>query len=128
VKSNIDSGIFQAIQYAGIAALEGPQDFLKEYIAIYQRRRDTLIEGLTSLGWKAMKPQATFYVWAHVPEGFSSADTARLLLEKGGIVATPGNGLGECGEGFIRMALTVSEERINEALGRIEEIGRKWLR
>ena len=122
VKSNLDSGIFQAIQIAGVAALTGPQDFLKEYIATYQRRRDILVDGLKKIGWNVSKPKATFYVWSHVPEGFSSESMAQALLLKAGIVATPGNGLGPSGEGYIRMALTVGEERIREAVDRIKNI------
>ncbi|MCX6357071.1 MAG: aminotransferase class I/II-fold pyridoxal phosphate-dependent enzyme, partial [Candidatus Aureabacteria bacterium] len=122
VKSNLDSGIFQAIQLAGVAALNGPQDFLKKYLAIYQRRRDLLVEGLRTLGWKVQKPKATFYVWAHVPGRISSAEMAETLLREAGIVATPGNGLGPSGEGYIRMALTVPEERIREAVERIGKI------
>jgi LL-diaminopimelate aminotransferase len=119
VKSNIDSGIFQAVQIAGVAALAGPQDFLKEYLAIYQRRRDILVDGLNTLGWNIERPKATFYVWARVPGGFTSESMAKGLLEKGGIVVTPGNGLGPGGEGYIRMALTIAEDRICEALERI---------
>lgn len=123
VKSNIDSGIFQAIQLAGVAALAGPQDCIADCCAIYRRRRDILVDGLHTLGWKVEKPRATFYVWAHVPTGVTSAAMARILLEKAGIVATPGNGLGPSGEGYIRMALTVSEERIREAVERIARLG-----
>jgi LL-diaminopimelate aminotransferase len=119
VKSNIDSGIFQAVQLAGVAALAGPQDFLKEYLATYQRRRDILVDGLNTLGWNIERPKATFYVWARVPGGFTSESMAKGLLEKGGIVVTPGNGLGPGGEGYIRMALTIAEDRIHEALERI---------
>jgi LL-diaminopimelate aminotransferase len=119
VKSNIDSGIFQAVQLAGVAALAGPQDFLKEYLATYQRRRDILVDGLNTLGWNIERPKATFYVWARVPVGFTSESMAKGLLEKSGIVVTPGNGLGPGGEGYIRMALTIAEDRIYEALERI---------
>jgi LL-diaminopimelate aminotransferase len=121
VKSNIDSGIFQAIQLAGVAALNGPQGFLADYISTYRRRRDVLVNGLGSLGWKVSKPKATFYVWSSVPDGFTSASMVKTLLEEAGIVATPGSGLGPSGEGYIRMALTVAEDRIKEA---VERIGR----
>ena len=122
IKSNLDSGIFQAIQLAGVAALRGPQDFLTEYLGIYQRRRDVLVDGLRALGWNVAKPKATFYVWAHVPSGSTSGGITRLLLERAGIVVTPGNGLGPSGEGYIRMTLTVGEERLREAVERIKKI------
>jgi LL-diaminopimelate aminotransferase len=122
IKSNLDSGIFQAIQLAGVAALRGPQDFLGKYLEIYQRRRDILVDGLRALGWNVARPKATFYVWAHVPSGFTSEGIARVLLEKAGIVVTPGNGLGPSGEGYVRMTLTVNEDRLREAVERIEKI------
>lgn len=122
VKSNLDSGIFQAVQLAGVAALTGPQEFLAEYISIYQRRRDALVDGLRGLGWSVAKPKATFYVWARVPGRLSSTEMAGRLLKEAGIVATPGNGLGPSGEGYIRMTLTVPEERIREAVERIGKL------
>ena len=124
IKSNLDSGIFQAIQLAGVAALNGPQDFLAEYLEIYRRRRDILVDGLRALGWNVAKPKATFYVWAHAPSGYASAEIAGALLRKAGIVATPGNGLGPSGEGYVRMTLTVPEERLREAVERIGTMGR----
>ena len=123
VKSNLDSGIFQAVQLAGAAALDGPQEFLDKYIAIYQRRRDALVDGLRGLGWSVAKPKATFYVWARVPGRLRSAELAGRLLKEAGIVATPGNGFGPSGEGYIRMTLTVPEERIREAVERIGKLG-----
>ena len=122
VKSNLDSGIFGAIQVAGVEALTGPQNCIEEHNSIYLKRRDTLVDGLNSLGWKVKKPKATFYVWAPIPEGHTSASMAKTLLEKAGIVATPGNGLGKHGEGYIRFALTRSKERIQEAVERIGRI------
>ncbi|MDD5465477.1 MAG: LL-diaminopimelate aminotransferase [Candidatus Omnitrophica bacterium] len=122
VKSNIDSGIFSAIQLAGVAALDGPQDYLKSMCRLYQERRDILCEGLAALGWKAVKPKATFYVWIKIPPKESSIDFAGRLLKDADIVATPGVGFGKYGEGYIRMALTVPKERIEEALERIEKI------
>lgn len=124
VKDNYDSGVFQAIQEAGVAALNGPQDCVEKMRALYKERRDVLVEGLQKLGWKVNKPQATFYVWAHVPENFSSAQTVSRLLDETGIVCTPGNGLGPSGEGYVRFALTVPVPRINEALKRMSDI--KW--
>lgn len=120
VKSNIDSGIFQAIQLAGTAALEGPQSCLKKANSVYQERRDALVNGLDSIGWGASKPKAAFYVWIRVIPGYDSAGMARALLEKADIIATPGNGFGKYGEGYIRMALTVPKERIKAAIQRIK--------
>ena len=123
IKSNIDSGIFEAIQVAGIEALEGDQQCLREMQDIYTERRDVLIAGLKKLGIKVEPPKATFYVWFEVPTGYNSASFAALLLEKSGIVATPGNGFGAPGEGYVRMALTVSKERIAEAVDRMAKVG-----
>jgi LL-diaminopimelate aminotransferase len=123
IKSNIDSGIFEAIQVAGIEALEGDQQCLADMREIYTQRRDILVEGLKKLGINVEPPKATFYVWFEVPAGYTSASFAALLLEKSGIVATPGNGFGAPGEGYVRMALTVSKERLSEAVDRMAEIG-----
>ncbi len=91
-------------------------------MAVYEERRDTLIDGLQSLGWQVARPKATFYVWIPAPPGYTSSELATTLLEKAGIVATPGNGFGKNGEGFIRMALTVDKERLVEAVKRIKNI------
>ncbi|MFH0771340.1 MAG: LL-diaminopimelate aminotransferase [Candidatus Omnitrophota bacterium] len=120
VKSNIDSGIFQAIQIAGIAALEGPQNCVKEANRVYEERRNVLVSGLKGLGWETSNPKSTFYVWVKVIPGYNSTSMAKALLEKTDIIATPGNGFGECGEGYARMALTVSKERIEAAIERIK--------
>lgn len=122
VKSNIDSGIWTAIQLAGIAALEGPEEHIKNMQALYQERRDTLIKGLNSLGWKAKPPKAAFYVWFKIPKKINSIEFAAAILEKADIVVTPGVGFGKYGEGYIRMALTVSKERIEEAIQRLKKI------
>jgi LL-diaminopimelate aminotransferase len=122
VKSNIDSGIFSAVQLAGIVALSGPQEHIKNMCSLYQERRDCLMEGLDSLGWQAHSPKATFYVWIKVPQGKDSLKFTRVLLDKANIVVTPGIGFGRYGEGYIRMALTVSKERIKEALERLKDI------
>lgn len=124
VKDNYDSGVFQAVQEAGTVALTSSQDCVEEARNIYKERRDTLVEGLNRLGWQVNKPKATFYVWAKVPEGYKSADVVGKLLDEAGIVTTPGNGLGPSGEGYVRFALTVSVDRIKEALERIGKI--KW--
>jgi LL-diaminopimelate aminotransferase len=122
VKTNIDSGIFQAIQEAGIVAYNHFDTPLPEIINVYERRRDMMIKGLQEIGLEVDRPKATFYLWIHVPMGYTSARFAALLLEQGGIVATPGNGFGEEGEGYIRMALTVDEKRLKEAIERLKRI------
>ena len=123
VKSNIDSGAFQAVQLAGITALEGDQACVEEMQRTYAERRDLLAEGLEAVGLSVEKPRATFYMWVEVPQGYSSADFASKLLTQAGIVTTPGNGFGAAGEGYVRMALTVDRERISEAVDRIKRIG-----
>jgi len=119
IKSNIDSGVFQAIQYAAIEALRGPQECVAEANAIYSERRAVAVAGLERMGWKVTPPQASFYFWAPVPKGYTSASFAELVLEKTGVIITPGNGYGEYGEGFFRIALTVSKERLEEAFDRM---------
>lgn len=123
VKTNIDSGVWEAIQYAGIEALTGPQDAIGKMRDLYARRRDVVISGLRELGWDIEKPKATIYVWAKVPEGYTSTSFAAMLLEKTGVVVTPGVGYGEYGEGYFRISLCVEEPRLIEALNRIKEAG-----
>ncbi len=120
VKSNLDSGIPQAIQLAAIAALRGPQDCIPEHNAIYQRRRDQLVAALRRLGLEVTPPQASLYLWAKAPPGFTSAEYAALLLEELAIVVTPGLGYGPSGEGYIRLSLTTPDNRIEEAIRRLE--------
>lgn len=123
IKTNVDSGLFEAIQIAGIEALEGdqaPQAALRE---MYRRRRDVLVEGLRAIGFDVQPPEASFYVWIPVPKPHTSAAFAKLLLEKVGVVATPGNGFGAAGEGYIRMTLCLPEERLREAVERIRAAG-----
>ncbi len=120
VKTNVDSGAFEAVQEAGTAALLGSQDCVHEMNRIYKERRDALLAGLTELGLAVKTPKATFYVWAHI--NGSSSDFARMLLEKAGIVATPGIGFGEYGEGYVRFALTQPVDRINEAVERMRKL------
>jgi len=122
VKSNVDSGIFTALQLAGIAALQGPQGYVNTMCQLYQERRDVLVEGLQKLGWQVTKPRATFYVWIRVPRKMDSISCASLILKKADIVVTPGVGFGIHGEGYIRMALTVPVERMRQALGRLGKI------
>jgi LL-diaminopimelate aminotransferase len=122
VKSNIDSGIFSAIQLAGVAALQGSVEYLKSMCALYQQRRDILVDGLNKLGWNTVKPKATFYLWIKIPSKTDALSFAAHLLKDADIVITPGVGFGRHGEGYIRMALTVPGERIKEALQRLEKI------
>jgi LL-diaminopimelate aminotransferase len=122
VKSNVDSGVFDSIQIAGIAALSSPQTCVEETNKIYEERRNALIEGLTAMGLEVKPPKATFYIWAPVPKGFTSISFTKLLLEGAGIVATPGIGFGEAGEGYIRFALTKPVERIKEAVERMKKL------
>ena len=119
VKSNLDSGIPQAIQYAGIAALEGPQDCIAEHNAIYQRRRDKLVKVLNEIGFRVKPPLASLYLWVKVPAGYTSADFAAKLLEEIEVVVTPGLGYGKAGEGYIRISLTTPDDRLDEALRRL---------
>ena len=122
VKSNIDSGAFDAIQKAGITALTSSQQCVSDMNRIYEKRRDALLKGLQGIGLDVKPPKATFYIWAPVPNGYDSMGFSQLLLEKAGIVATPGVGFGQYGEGYIRFALTQSVDRINEAVTRMEKL------
>ncbi len=122
IKTNVDSGVFQAIQEAGTEALNRFDTPLPEIIQIYEGRRDVMVKGLREMGFAVERPKASFYLWIEVPKGYASAQFATLLIEKAGIVATPGNGFGEAGEGFIRMALTVDESRLKEAIDRLKRI------
>ena len=121
IKTNIDSGIFEAVQYAGIEALTNSTNNIQQVRSLYTRRRDLLVEGLQQLGWTIKKNKASFYLWAQVPEGFTSADFSKQVFQQTGIFFTPGNGYGEEGEGYVRIALTVPENRIIEALQRLKE-------
>jgi len=122
VKTNIDSGLFQAIQEAGTEALNHLDTPLPDIINTYERRRDVMVRGLREVGLEVDPPKATFYLWIQAPGGYTSSQFAALLIEQGGIVATPGNGFGEGGEGYIRMALTVDEAKLKEAIKRLKQI------
>jgi LL-diaminopimelate aminotransferase len=122
IKDSVDSGAFQAIQEAGIAALEGPDAFLKGMRDMYRHRRDLFVDAMTLAGWKLPKPGATFYMWAHTPKGFTSTQTAGRLLDEAGVVCTPGVGFGPSGEGYVRFALSVEEPRMMEAVARIANL------
>jgi len=119
LKSNLDSGVPQAIQYAAIEALTGPQDCIQEHNAIYQRRRDLVIDMLNNIGLEARAPRAGMYVWAKVPPGYASMDFANDLLEQVGVVVTPGVGYGKSGEGYVRLSLTIPDAALVKGLSRL---------
>jgi LL-diaminopimelate aminotransferase len=122
VKTNVDSGVSQIIQYAAIAALSSSQECVREHLLVYEERRDLFVDGLNKMGLKCDKPKATFYVWLNVPEGYTSASFAGAMLDKARVVCTPGPAFGRNGEGYVRFALTQPIERISQALKRIEGI------
>lgn len=126
VKTNIDSGVFKAIQRAATAAFEMGDEELKKVMSVYQKRRDIIVNGLKELGWPIEAPRATLYVWAPVPPGQTSTEFVTLLLEKCGIIVPPGNGYGAAGEGFFRIALTVADERMEEAIQRMKDAGIRY--
>lgn len=119
VKSNMDSGIPQAIQYAAIEALRGSQDCIQEHNAIYQRRRDLVVDMLNNIGIEAKPPKAGLYIWAKVPEGYTSVDFTADLLEQVGVVVTPGVGYGKNGEGYVRLSLTIPDAGLVKGLSRL---------
>jgi len=119
VKSNLDSGIPQAIQYAAVEALRGSQEHIAEHNAIFQRRRDKLLKVLSEIGLEARIPKATFYIWAKIPQGYTSIDFTKKLLDEAGIAVTPGTGYGKEGEGYIRLSLTISDDRLEQGMSRL---------
>jgi len=121
VKSNLDSGIPQAIQHAAIEALTGNQDCIQEHNLIYQKRRDLVIEALNRIGLEAEPPKASLYIWAKVPEGYTSVGLAADLLDKVGIVVTPGVGYGKNGEGYVRLSLTIPDAELAKGLSKLIE-------
>ena len=122
VKTNIDSGQFNAVQYAGITALNMPEEELDKLRAIYRDRRKAVTSALEKIGLSPIKSDTTFYVWTKVPEGYSSTEFVGRLIDEAGIVCTPGKGFGEAGEGYFRISLTVPTERLLEAVKRIESL------
>jgi len=121
-KSNLDSGIFQAIQEAGSEALRLGDQIVEPSRNIYQERRDILVDGLRAVGLQCDKPRATFYVWVSCPRGLSSADFTAKLLDEAGVVTTPGNGFGEAGEGYVRFTVFVYKGRLREVAERIRRV------
>ncbi len=123
VKTNMDSGVFQAVQEAAITGLEGRDgDRLAEYCAIYKQRRDLLVGSLRALGLECEQPRATFYVWTNVPRGYTSVSFTERVLKDAGVAITPGSGFGKGGEGYVRFSLTVSSERLVEAVDRLKRL------
>ena len=118
-KSNVDSGIPQAIQQMAIAALNGPQNSIAEHNAIYQRRRDLICEVLTNIGLQVTVPKASLYIWAKVPEGYNSVDFSTELLDQVGVAVTAGSGYGRGGEGYVRLSLTVPDASLVKGLSRL---------
>jgi LL-diaminopimelate aminotransferase len=121
LKTNVDSGLFEAVQLAGVAALEGPQEPVAEMNAVYARRRDLVVDALREIGVAVEPPKGTIYVWAPVPEGHTSTSFAELVLEEAAVVISPGSMYGPSGEGFFRISLTTPDERIAEAVERMRE-------
>ena len=119
VKSNLDSGVPQAIQLAAIEALTGPQDCIEKNVAHYQRRRDKLVAALTRLGLRVMPPKASLYLWARLPEGFTSAEFAAKLIDEAAVVVTPGSGYGRYGEGYVRLSLTLPDQDLDKGVERL---------
>ncbi len=119
LKTNLDSGIFNAIQRAAVAALTGPQDHVESMRAIYQKRRDVVVAAFHDVGLPIEPPLGSIYVWVPTPPGRTSAQFSEELLEEASVVVSPGTGYGPHGEGFVRISLTVPDERLEEAMGRI---------
>ena len=123
-KSYVDFGIFRAVQEAAIAALEGPQDCVDRMVKLYKERRDALVDGLNSIGWKTEKPKATFYVWTRIPPKYSALtalEFATLLVDEVGVAVAPGTGFGEYGEGYVRFALVEDVSRIKLAVSKFKK-------
>ncbi len=121
LKTNIDSGMFQALQRTAAFAMNSSQQCVRDMNEIYRRRRDLVVGTLARIGIKVTPPKGTIYIWAAVPDGYTSAEFAEMVLEKCAVVVPPGSGYGPSGEGFVRISLTAPDERIAEALGRIKD-------
>jgi len=125
VKSYCDFGLFRGVQWAAVKALTGPQDYVTWAVNTYHQRRNVFLDGLKRIGWDVPMPKGTFYVWAKIPLKFSaltSLEFATLLVQEAGVVAAPGSGFGEYGEGYIRFALVEPEARLREAVKRIARV------
>jgi LL-diaminopimelate aminotransferase len=122
LKTNLDSGIFNAIQRAAIVALEGPTDFLGEQLRVWAARRDRAVEGLREAGLDAWTPKGSLYLWVPVPDGETSASFATRLLDDAAVVVAPGSGYGEHGEGYVRLSLTLADGELDEGIARIRKV------
>jgi LL-diaminopimelate aminotransferase len=123
IKTNVDSGVFKAIQMASIDALNGPQKEIDDMNRIYEERRNVIVDGLNSLGWQLPYPKATFYIWAPVPKGYTSSSFVSYLLERTGVMVVPGSGYGQYGEGYFRASITIEKDKLKEAVARIKKEG-----
>jgi LL-diaminopimelate aminotransferase len=121
IKTNLDSGVFNAVQRAAVAALTGPQDHVAQMCAIYQKRRDAVVAAFADIGIELEPPLGSIYVWVPTPPGRTAVDFAAELLEQAAVVVAPGTGYGPHGEGFIRISLTVADDRLGQAMDRIAE-------
>ena len=121
LKTNIDSGLFDAVQMASIRALADGRGFVAEMCDTYRRRRDLLVEALAAVGIDVPPPRGTIYVWVPVPAGHTSVSFTELVLEQAGVVVSPGSSYGPNGEGYVRMSLTLPDDRLREAVARIEQ-------
>ena len=126
IKTNLDYGLFTAVQKAAIVAFQHKNGYMESVRATYQKRRDVFVDGINSLGWKVKKPQASMYVWIPVPHGFDSTEFTMHLVEKTGVVVSPGVAFGDIGEGYVRAALVVPDSRIREALDRMRKANIKY--
>ncbi len=122
LKTNLDSGVFVAVQRAGEAALRGPEEPVRQRLATFQARRDLLVGALQEAGWRVTSPRATFYVWAEVPEGFDSVGFAQHVLDRAAVVVTPGVGYGEVGDQYVRLSFTTPDHRLKEAVERLRRL------
>jgi LL-diaminopimelate aminotransferase len=122
VKTNVDSGTFEAVQAAAIAGLDGDWGWVEELRATYRRRRDVLVDGLRDAGFDVLKPEATFYMLVACPPGYTAVELASKLLTDAGVVATPATGFGQGGEGFVRLTVCAPEARLREAVARIKQL------
>jgi LL-diaminopimelate aminotransferase len=119
LKTNVDSGMFEALQHAVVVALRDAADFPREMSEVYRRRRDLVIGALETIGLAAAAPRATPYIWARVPDGYTSGEFTELVLEEAAVVVSPGPSFGASGEGYVRVSLTIADERLEEAANRI---------
>jgi LL-diaminopimelate aminotransferase len=121
IKTNLDSGIFQPVQFAALHALDEGDELMDEILQRYRERGAVMAQGLRRLGWVVPDPKATFYLWVPTPQGLPSITLCNRILDETGIIVTPGVGFGEAGEGYIRFSLTMGVDRLKEALSRLEK-------